>query len=360
MIANFELVVPKALTIGEPLVKISYPDQRLQWLDAKVYKALPVQHQMMCNPSVVDLLLYHGGCPDGIFGAYACYLKHNANVTYVPLSYNHRENEESINKLIEFCSNKHVVMVDFSVSYETTMKLIEKCKSFIVLDHNTALKDLQNVPAQNKVFDMKRSGAVLSYNYFFPDTDVPVAFKYIEDRDIWRWAYKEQSEPFTTALHNKFCMKISTYEEHPQRFEELTNLIDTDEKINKLIDIGKAYLEYKQSLIKDISSKFQKIRIIKPATLKINSYIGALINSNVFGSEIGNTLSSLEGINFAIIYTHHYKDNTNHFYCSIRSNTDDCDVSEIAKLFGGGGHIRASGFNINCDFGDVFEFIKDN
>lgn len=311
----------------------------------------------------VDILLYHGNCPDGVFGAYACFLKYGEKVLYVPLTYKHRNNADSISKLMDLCTNKHVVMVDFSLSYQSTMKLIEITKSFIVLDHHhSALIDLENVPNENKIFDMGRSGAVLSYNYFFPDQTVPIVFKYVEDRDIWKWTYKEQSEPFTTALYNKYSFHIPIWEEHIKKFGELADLIDTEEKINKLIDIGKAYLEYKQSIIKDLSSNFKKIRIIKPATIKINSYVGALINSNVFGSEIGNLLSSMDGIDFAIIYTHNFDNNgtinTNYFNCSIRSNTDECDVSEIAKLFGGGGHIRASGFTITGDLFDVFELIK--
>lgn len=313
-----------------------------------------------------NILLYHGGCPDGVFGAYACYLKYgtDSDIQYIPLSYNHRNHEKSINDLIELCTEKNVVMVDFSVSHETTMNLIEKCKSFIVLDHHvTAAEDLKNIPDKNKIFDMERSGATLSYNYFFPDQDVPMIFKYVEDRDIWRWTYKEQSEPFTTALYNKISFRIisnsnsNSNDEHHQRFKELENLTIDQEKINELIKIGLCYLEYKQSIVKDTSTKFQKIKIIKPATSKINNYIGALVNSSVFNSEIGNTISSMEGIAFAIVYTHYYC-NGNYFYCSIRSNTNECDVSEIAKLFGGGGHIRASGFLINCDFGDVFEFLK--
>jgi len=314
----------------------------------------------------VDIVLYHGGCMDGFFGAYACYLKHK-NVKYVPMYYHVHIKEDVFSDLLNKCVDKNVVMVDFSLPYNLIMRLIEKCKEFIVLDHhNTALKELEKVPDKNKIFDMKRSGATISYNYFFHDKKVPLSFLYVEDYDLWKWTMKEQSEPFTTALYNKMCIsEKSDLDEgnHSKKFEELHNLIHTQSKMKKIIEIGMHYLDYRNRMISDIVKKYKKVRIIKQINNKVNGYVGALVNSNVFPSEIGNILSSQDKIDFAIVYKHGFDsdDNNKHkmfCYCSIRSNSDECDVSEIAKHFGGGGHIRASGFMLEGDLSTYFEIIK--
>ena len=42
---------------------------------------------------------------------------------------------------------------------------------------------------------------------------------------------------------------------------------------------------------------------------------------------------------------------------SLRSN-DDTDVAEMAANFGGGGHIHAAGFSLNCDFDTALETVR--
>jgi hypothetical protein len=305
----------------------------------------------------INVLLYHGGCPDGFFGAYACYLKNkNSNITYIPMYYHYHSKEQPFNNLLAMCNNKNVIMVDFSLPYQCMNQLINKSKSFIVLDHHhTAKEHLINIPDKNKIFDMLQSGATLSYNYFFPDQEIPRIFKYVEDRDLWKWSYAE-SNPFTTALYNKFSFNVKTYNEHEERLKSLHDMIDTDEKINDLINIGKIYLEYKESIVSDASNKYQKIKI-KTHDNKYANYVGAFINYTIFASEIGSVVSNNNDIDFTIVYKHSYDGNNHNIYCSIRSVSDECDVSEIAKIYGGGGHKRASGFSLQGDLKKYFDFI---
>jgi hypothetical protein len=34
---------------------------------------------------------------------------------------------------------------------------------------------------------MDRSGAVLSWNFFFPEKPLPRLLSYVQDQDLWRW-----------------------------------------------------------------------------------------------------------------------------------------------------------------------------
>lgn len=297
-----------------------------------------------------DYVLYHGGCFDGFTGAYACFLKYpnNKNITYIPMGHNFEYNDE----FIEQFRDKKVVVIDYSTPYDVTNKITAITKEFLIIDHHvSAQKDLENIDDKYKIFDMKFSGAVLAYKYFFPDLEIPLGFQYIQDRDIWKWEFDE-SKPFTSALFMKF--NIKKIDDHYQKFKEYDDLIN-ENKINNLIDCGNTIIEVNTSIINNQINYFQKIKI---KNSDFNNFNGAILNSSVFPSEIGNILSSKVSIDFAIIYTHQFNvnDDQNTWNCSIRSNSDECNVSLIAKSFGGGGHVRASGFRLKGNLNDYFEF----
>ena len=77
-----------------------------------------------------------------------------------------------------------------------------------MLDHHaSAQTNLASLPAANKVFVMEQSGVTLAWDFFFggrgsgtgEDTpSCPSLFRYIEDKDIWRWAMRS-SKAFSAA-----------------------------------------------------------------------------------------------------------------------------------------------------------------
>ena len=72
-------------------------------------------------------------------------------------------------------------------------KMIEDAESLLVIDHHkTAQKELCDIPKKYQIFNMNKSGAVLAWEYFFPDEEVPLLFLYIQDRDIWTKKLKTQ------------------------------------------------------------------------------------------------------------------------------------------------------------------------
>jgi nanoRNase/pAp phosphatase (c-di-AMP/oligoRNAs hydrolase) len=89
-------------------------------------------------------------------------------------------------------------------------------------------------------------------------------------------------------------------------------------------------------------------------TIKIGNYNVAICNSSILQSEIGEALSSIGDIDYALVW--YYSISFNSIKVSLRSNSDNIDVSEIAKNFNGGGHIRSSGFSSTCS--DINILIK--
>lgn len=67
----------------------------------------------------------------------------------------------------------------------------------------------------------------------------------------------------------------------------------------------------------------------------------SIVNSPMFISELGSQLAT--AADFAMVWYHDHSENV--IRVSLRSTDRGADVSEIAKLFGGGGHRNAAGFS---------------
>ncbi|MCR4690285.1 MAG: bifunctional oligoribonuclease/PAP phosphatase NrnA [Lachnospiraceae bacterium] len=73
-------------------------------------------------------------------------------------------------------------------------------------------------------------------------------------------------------------------------------------------------------------------------------------------SGIVNQLRIIKGVKVAIFI---YEVGPQEHKVSLRSSSDDCNVAEVAAAFGGGGHIRAAGCNLNGNFYDVLNAIME-
>jgi uncharacterized protein len=135
----------------------------------------------------MDLILYHGHCPDGWCAAYIASKKY-PEAKLVPMDHgaNHAE-------VLKECIHKDVLMVDFSLrTREENDTLAASTRSFLILDHHkSAQAVLEN--ASYAVFDMKRSGAGLTWDYLFGGTR-PWVVDFIEDRDLWNWKLPRSKE----------------------------------------------------------------------------------------------------------------------------------------------------------------------
>src|SRR5438105_2457679 len=104
----------------------------------------------------VDTVFYHQGCNDGKSAAFAVWFANkNKSIKYIGM---HPGKFPAID-----VTGKHVAMVDVSCDCKTIKSIINKAKSFVILDHHvSAEKELTDIPDTHKVFDMKHSGAVLA------------------------------------------------------------------------------------------------------------------------------------------------------------------------------------------------------
>lgn len=282
----------------------------------------------------VPLCIYHGACDDGFGAALAVHLALDGEVELFPGVHMQPPPPD------ETLRDRDVMLVDFSYKRPVLEKVMEQCSSLLVLDHHkTAQEDLEFLasaqprwsdhlawasrhqsPVERKcpgaaLFDMKRSGAMIAWNYFHPHVDAPLFFKYLMDRDLWLQVL-ENGTDFSIALRS-----------YPQEIDVWKRLLyQASELIREGPPIKRYYL--------------QKIGEMKKTAVrrKLGGYDVPVCNAPYFAaSELAGELCANEP--FAACYFF----NGVGWQFSLRSD-GRVDVGNFALLFGGGGHPNAAGF----------------
>jgi len=270
------------------------------------------------------LCIYHKNCADG-FGAAWVVRKFFGpdGVDLHPATY-----QDPPPDMTDRC----VIMVDFSYKRPIMARLINQAESVLVIDHHkTAQADLADLHGATVIFDMEHSGAVLTWRHFFPGQEPPMLLRYIEDRDIWKFALPNSRE-VAAGLFS-----------HPYNFATWDSFIGNPHELLLLLSDGKA-IERKHH--KDI------------AELVAASARPMIIGGHqVLAANLPYTMSSDAGhmlIDQGSFFGACYSDGPNGRTFSLRSTDAGPDVSEIAKLYGGGGHRNAAGFRVS--FVDAAQF----
>lgn len=295
------------------------------------------------NKNKIDIVLYHKNCTDGVASAAVIeYYRTRANtsftswIDYIPMSYG-----ETPPDVI----GKNVVICDFSFKKDILLDMISKANSLIILDHHkTAEADLKDIESKHKIFDMNYSGAMITWLYMFDNALPPRFIRYVQDRDLWqkRIPGSEEFALYALSLNCNISKFVECFD---------------DEHVEKAVKLGSGMLTM---------SKINIDRILRNSELKFvrfsngETYLVAYVDSCIYMSELGNELiNKYPNADFSVVS----RKSNNIYYHSLRSSDDRLDVTNIAKLYNGGGHRNASGCssnnfyigNIICD-----GFIVDN
>ena len=277
------------------------------------------------EPSAVNCVIYHADCTDGFGSAYSAWKLLGNRAEYHACKHG---------TLPPDVKGKSVVILDFSFDNATTKKMIEEAEALLIIDHHkSAMVELHDI--SNTHFDMTKSGAILSWEFFHPGKESPKFIKYIQDRDLWAWEL-EYSKEFSAA----FDMVPFEFEEF-EKFEDDSVFDDARKR-------GSFILAYSKTVVKKVCEQAQKRKMDEKEVL--------VVNSSHWMSEIGARLAS--DCDFAMIWFWDHE--TQDTKVSLRAFHDTVDVSEIAKQFGGGGHKKAAGFQLPKDkhIEDLFDKPK--
>lgn len=268
------------------------------------------------------LVIYHGKCPDGFGAALAAWLYFEGQGEYLGVTHG------KINDVAELppLAGRAVYILDFSFDEPIMQGIDERAAKLVLLDHHKSAADkLGRFQCRCGAvhFDMTQSGAMLAWKFFHPERAVPDMIRYIQDRDLWTWAYPE-SAAFLSALDME-----------PDDFARWAEIAAFKaEQVAAFQQRGTAMNEKFLSLCKDISQGASPITF--------NGQQGLMVNCpGAFTSEVGNMLSAECG-SFALLWSVS-KDGT--VKVGLRA-VAGYNTIPLAEAMGGGGHPQACGFRM--------------
>lgn len=273
-----------------------------------------------------DFCVYHSGCPDGIASAWVV-KQTSPDVCLVPGRLGNPPNYELFGK-----EEKNIVIVDYCYRLD---ELAELCKihNVLVIDHHKGAFD------EVKDFTHERYSALFSMVYSAcmlvsdsAEIDPPWFFDYIQDRDLWTFNYPETKDIMTAMHYHGYLKSVDDMDKLCKRDDHVETIKDEliieGKMLNKIRDSDISYA-VKTSILCNIDGIPCRIVSCDP---KLRSDVG------------NNVLETYQDCEFVAIYRYCYvKDE---WWISLRSRKGGADVNEIAKKYGGKGHINAAGFTI--------------
>lgn len=265
------------------------------------------------------LCIYHSNCADGFGAALAMHTsKLGADTEFHPGVYQAPPPD---------VTDRDVFLLDFSYPRDVLVAIADKANTVTIIDHHkSAEADLSNtddnpLPGNvTAIFDMEHSGAVLAWEYFHPDDEVPQLLLHIEDRDLWRFKL-EGTREIQACLFS-----------YPYDFAVWRELLHVN--LDTMYADGAA-IERKHH--KDVA----ELIAVAADRANIAGYDVPILNAPYFySSDAGMVMG--KGEPFAICYW----DTPKGRVFSLRSDAEGIDVSEVAAQYGGGGHKHAAGFTL--------------
>ena len=195
----------------------------------------------------IDLLITHKNCPDGLGCAIATKAWHVENGYDVPeivfVQYG---------DAVPDCTGKVVLMADFSFDLPTIEKMHGDSEYLYILDHHkTSEETLKTVSDDYATFDSSKSGAVLTWEYFYGDREVPKILLYIQDRDLWKWELTNSKE---------FSAGFRLYDWDSLNRMNLNDILTTS-FISDCIKYGTSVLKYQNQIIDGVMKNKNKFRL---------------------------------------------------------------------------------------------------
>lgn len=298
------------------------------------------------------LCIYHGNCADGFGAAWAVWKAFDGKVDLHAGVYQNDPPD---------VTGRDVIVVDFSYKRPVMEALAKRASSVLVLDHHkSAIEDLTPIVVKTHaggvlspkewqhhlmnaaqdacegifgavyaVFDEKRSGAGIAWDFFNPWKERPALINHIEDRDLWAFRLPGTREIQAALFSFPYDM---------QRWDDLILRGD-------LLALRREGEAIERKHHKDVA----ELVAVTQRPMRIGGHVVPVANlPYTLTSDAGHLMA--QGQPFAACYW----DTPGGRVFSLRSSDEGIDVSEVAKQYGGGGHRNASGFRVA--FADLAQF----
>lgn len=273
-------------------------------------------------------VLYHKNCLDGSGSRFSAYKRFKDRATYIPVQYGEKF-PRALHKAIlgDQSKNVELYILDFSYKRKLLDFIYARVGKLQVVDHHkTAKEELNGLPYA--IFDMKKSGAYLSWEYFHPHEIVPEIILHVSDRDLWQFKL-----PGTDAIN----AALAPEKENMDSWERYLSIPE----LEGLLQRGLNLTGYRDGLVR------RSLRNVQVRSYK--GYRVGVTNESCFFSELGHAIvhDKTLSVDFSMTFFVH---TDGYAVISFRSSEDGTDVEAVAKELGGGGHPHASGARVSLSF----------
>lgn len=234
------------------------------------------------------------------------------------------------------------IIVDFSFPKEVLDSWVAIGVEVIVIDHHkTAQKMLEGFAGGILRFDMDKCGAMLTWEYFFPDKPVPVFIKYVQDQDLWQWAL-----PYSKEIREAFGSLGRNF----KTFDFLETL-PADEFVEYMRAVGEPLVKAREERVEAIASRHKDTQLDEYVIKAVELVEDELYLTSDVCAYLYN---KYQEVPFVACFSYGSQNwlqrllkKPRPMYWSLRSsnkNPNAVDVSAVAKRRGGGGHHNAAGY----------------
>lgn len=345
-----------------------------------------------------DVVFYHSPCPDGytarwvmqsLFDRLNTDFRYDVSpeefddIEFVPYNYEHT---------LPSYEGKHVLFVDCSPASTTLMGLLlAECASVTVLDHHkTAIERLstsfesiavhsvyEHQPWNTRsglycLFDVKHSGAKLTYKYFLDvyydslyalfiehggksgglqttrDTISRLRLaqsclvNYVSDRDTWKFEHPNSKEV------NEYLLSLEyTHEAYNDAALMLVEQFDT------VVQLG---ITLRNKRLKDTKELLPIVSMHE--TVEKNDEVWHITYANMPYMLVSDA-ADLVCTSDNHLFVAYYIDKNDKFVVSLRSRGTKLDVAALAAKYGGGGHFNAAGCKMSINPSHLV-WLEDN
>jgi uncharacterized protein len=276
------------------------------------------------------IVIYHKDCTDGTTAA-AVVLRKYPDAKVFPLSHGFEPHElEPVLKEAE--EGARILTVDCVIGVRD---FLDKGFSVTSIDHHIGIKDeMIELAVKDKrftfIFNNDKSGASLTWSTLFPEKEIPEIIRLVEDGDLWKGTYGKDTK------------NVGNY---------LFMLANKPEEMGKLFDAPLDDIRNKGAVISEYSDYLtaHAVKTTEPLTVAIGEHHVPFYNITFNKSEACNQLAKLRHQTVGLFSIDGEK-----VKISFRSlDGQNPSALDLAKVLGGGGHVKASGAGMKLE-----DFIK--
>ena len=246
----------------------------------------------------------------------------------------------------EIPMGEELIMVDVSLPMDRMVELGHRCSRFTWIDHHiSAIREYEALPQWDQaiirsVLDSTKAACEGTWTYLFPEDLMPEAVLLLGEYDSWRNQNQERGGqvvlPFQYGMR-QMCNGVTSFP-----MVMLEPEVEFNPMLGQAIGRGRTILTYQRQ---------QDEAACKSAAFEFTfeGYRAICLNGGGFNS---NAFASVyDEAKHDIMMPFRYNGK---FWTFSLYTTKDIDCSEISKKYGGGGHKKAAGFQVE-DFNSVFK-----